>query len=183
MSIVLAFAPFVAFALVDRVRGATSGPIAGSAAAVALLARAALSPAKAVKSARAWDGSSVLRLDALHGCRPTWSLVGIRLRVDIGLLIVVLMSIAIQRPFTIQYAREQVAREYWGRPEFVRANYIITAVWSLAFAVTVIGDLLLLKVSRLPPSIGIAATVLALVGAAQFTRWYPTRARVSVAHR
>ncbi len=50
----------------------------------------------------------------------TWSIVGVRLRVDAGLLLVVLISFAIRQPFTLQYAREQVTRELWNEPAFIR---------------------------------------------------------------
>jgi hypothetical protein len=42
-----------------------------------------------------------------------WSLTAIRFAVDRGLLAIVLISIAIGRPFTMQYARERVGEEYW----------------------------------------------------------------------
>jgi hypothetical protein len=184
MSILLAFVPFLVFALAGRLVGATGGLMAGSAASIALLVRAALSPGRAVKVLEL--GTTLLFCGLslrMVLSRPTWSIVGIRLRVDIGLLLVVLVSMAIRRPFTMQYAREQVPREYWHGAEFVRVNYIMTTVWSLAFAVMVMADLLLLRVSGLSSGIGITATVLALVGAAQFTRWYPSQRRVSVARR
>ena len=106
---------------------------------------------------------------------PNWSIVGVRLRVDAGLLLIVLLSIAIRRPFTLQYAREQVDRGSWDTPEFVRTNYIITAAWAAAFVVMVIADLILLYAPDVPPRIGIIATILALVGAIKFTSWYPER--------
>lgn len=97
--------------------------------------------------------------------------------VDAGLLLVVLVSIAIRQPFTIQYAREQVAPDLWDKPEFIRVNYMITGAWASAFAVMVAADLLLLYAPRLPSITGIAATVAALFGAARFTSWYPKRGR------
>ena len=36
-----------------------------------------------------------------------WSIVAVRLAVDIGLFLIVLVSLAVRRPFTIQYAREE----------------------------------------------------------------------------
>ena len=60
--------------------------------------------------------------------KATWSVVGVRALVDAGLLLIVLVSMAIGRPFTLQYAREQVAPEFWNSPEFVRTNYVITAI-------------------------------------------------------
>jgi hypothetical protein len=57
---------------------------------------------------------------------PQWSIVGVRLRVDTGLLAIVLASMALGRPFTLQYAREQVAPALWNSAVFMRTNYVIT---------------------------------------------------------
>jgi hypothetical protein len=101
--------------------------------------------------------------------------------VDAGLLLIVLASMVLGRPFTLQYAREQVASEHWDAPEFIRTNYVITAVWALAFAVMVAAKLALLTLPGVPRGIGIAAIVLALVGAVKFTGWYPDRVKVRTA--
>jgi hypothetical protein len=81
----------------------------------------------------------------------------------------------------LQYAREQVPAEFWNSPEFIRTNYVITAVWALAFAVMVVAELALLTVPGMPPRIGIAAIVLALIGAVKFTGWYPERVKARAA--
>lgn len=57
-----------------------------------------------------------------------WSVVGVRLWVDAGLLAIVLISMAVGQPFTLQYARERIAQEVRNTPEFIRSNYIITTV-------------------------------------------------------
>ena len=44
MGIVLAFAPFIVFAVVDRMFGATSGLVAGAAVSIAFLIRDWLTP-------------------------------------------------------------------------------------------------------------------------------------------
>ena len=84
--------------------------------------------------------------------KPSWSVIGVRLCVDVGLFLIVLTSLAVGRPFTLQYAREQVAPEFWTSPAFVRTNYIITAVWALAFLVMVTAELALLYIPGLPHS-------------------------------
>jgi hypothetical protein len=61
---------------------------------------------------------------------PTWSVIAVRLGVDAGLLLIVLASLAIRRPFTLQYAPEQVSMDLWSSPGFIRTNYGITAVWA-----------------------------------------------------
>jgi hypothetical protein len=177
MGILLAFAPFLAFALVDRLVGPMEGLIAGAVVSAALLLRD-LVLGRTVKVLEI--GTAILfgglALYAMLG-RPSWSVIGVRLVVDAGLLLIVLVSLAIRRPFTLQYAREQVAPEHWGAPEFIRTNYVITAVWALAFAVMVAAELALLYLPGIPPRAGIIAIILALVGAMKFTAWYPERRR------
>jgi hypothetical protein len=179
MAILLAFAPFVAFAVIDRLVGATEGLVAGAAVSAILLTRDWLTPGRTPKVLEfgtvALFGS--LALYAVVGA-PGWSIVGVRLCVDAGLLLIALVSIAIRRPFTLQYAREQVAREFWDSPAFLRTNYVVTAVWALAFLVMVVADLVLLYIPALPAQVGIIATILALVAAIRFTGWYPGRGHV-----
>ena len=181
MGILLAFAPFIVFALVDRLFGPMAGLIAGAVVSAALLVRDWITPGRSLKvleigTALLFSGLSVYTVLAA----VNWSVVGVRLCVDTGLLVIVLVSMAVRRPFTLQYAREQVAPEFWDSAEFLRTNYVITAVWAVAFAVMVIAELALLYVPDLPPRIGIIAIILALVGAVKFTGWYPERVRREV---
>ncbi|HEY0184672.1 MAG TPA: hypothetical protein VGC09_17875 [Rhodopila sp.] len=178
MGMLLAFAPFIAFAVIDRLVGATAGLIAGAVAAAALLLRDRLTPGRVPKILEI--GTVILfgglAVYAVFG-GPTGSIMGVRLAVDTGLLLIVVISIAVHRPFTLQYAREQVGREYWNSPDFIRANYVITAAWAVAFVVLVAADLVLVYVPDIPPRVGIIATILALIAAVKFTGWYPERQR------
>jgi hypothetical protein len=178
MGILLAFAPFIGFAIVDRLIGPTGGLIAGAVISAALLVRDWFTPKRAPKILELGTVVlfCVLALYAvLEG--PTWSVIGVRLCVDIGLLVIVLVSMAVGRPFTLQYAREQVAPEFWSSPAFIHINYVITAVWAFAFAVMVVAELALLYAPDMPPRVGIVVIVLALVGAVKFTGWYPAHVR------
>jgi hypothetical protein len=109
------------------------------------------------------------------------SILGVRLCVDGGLFLIVLVSIALRRPFTLQYAREQAPPDIWHRPEFLRANYIISAAWGVAFAVMVVADIVMVFVPNVPVGFGIGATILAIAGAIRFTSWYPQRLRARLA--
>lgn len=174
MGILLAFAPFIAFAVIDRLIGPIEGLWAGTLAAAALLGRDLMTAGRTPKILEIgtlflFGGLAVYAL--LGG--PAWTVIDVRLRVDAGLLLIVLLSMVVGRPFTLQYAREQVAPELWNTPVFVRTNYVITAVWALAFAVMVLAELALLYVPNLPQRAGVIAIVLALVGAVKFTGWYP----------
>jgi hypothetical protein len=176
MGILLAFAPFIAFALVDRIASPTAGLIAGALVSAVLLLRDLLTPGRAAKILEV--GTVVLfgglALYAVFG-GAALSVIGVRLLVDSGLLLIVLGSIAVRQPFTLQYAREQIAPELWDNPKFIRTNYIITGVWALAFVVMVVAELALLYVPGLPRRVGVIAIVVALIGAVKFTGWYPER--------
>jgi hypothetical protein len=176
MGILLAFAPFIAFAIVDRLIGPTQGLLAGAAPSVLLLLRDWIGFHKKPKILEI--GTAILfgglALYAVLG-GPVWSILGVRLRVDAGLFLIVLTTLIIGRPFTLQYAREQVPENLWNTPRFIRSNYVITGVWSGAFFILVLADLILIFRTDLPPRIGILATVLALVGAFKFTQWYPAK--------
>lgn len=178
MGILLAFAPFIAFAVVDRVAGPLAGLIIGAIVSLVLLARDWLFTRRSLKildvgTALLFAGLVLYSLLV----KPTWSVIAVRLCVDSGLLLIVLVSIAVRHPFTMQYAREQVKPEFWSSSEFRRTNYIITGIWALAFAVMVAAELILLYAPGLPPRRGIIVIILALVGAVKFTGWYPEHVR------
>jgi len=178
MGILLAFAPFIIFAVADRFVGPAIALLLATATSAILLGRDVFSPGRSPKILEI--GTFILfgglALYQQLG-QPDWSVIGVRLRVDAGLLVIVLVSMAIRRPFTLQYAREQVPPEQWGSPEFIRTNYVITAAWALAFAVMVIAELALLYVPALPRRIGIITIIAALVCAVKFTGWYPERVK------
>lgn len=178
MGILLAFSPFIAFAVVERLVGPTPGLLAGVAASALLVGRDVVS---ARGSAKLLEIGTLLLFSALAlyslFAAPNWSILGVRLCVDAGLLLIVIASLAIGRPFTSQYAREQVPAELWSSPEFIRTNTVITSVWAGAFAVLVAADLLMLLRADVPLRVGIVITVLALAGAFKFSAWYPQRRR------
>lgn len=179
MGLFLAFAPFVLFVIIERLAGPKAGLTAAALVSGVTLLRDWVSRNRAVKVLEAGTFLLFGGLAAYAAASgAAWSVVGVRLRVDTGLLLVVLVSIAIRRPFTLQYAREGTPRQIWDTSAFIRTNYIITAVWALAFAVMVGADLVMLYLPNLPLKVGIGATVLAIVGAARFTSWYTDHVRV-----
>jgi hypothetical protein len=174
MGMLLAFAPFLAFAVVERIFGPAHGLVAGTLVSLALIIRDMMTPSRAPKILEI--GTMVLfgalTLYTFLGS-PSWSVIGVRLCVDAGLLLIVLASMALGQPFTMQYARERVPPEVQATPAFRRTNFIISGVWALAFAAMVAAEAALLFLPGLPHRIGIAVIVLALVGAVKFTGWYP----------
>jgi hypothetical protein len=178
MDILLAFSPFIAFVVIERTVGASAGLAAGALVAAALLARDVLSSGRRVKIL---EIGTFLLFGALtlysFAYSASWSVAAVRLRVDAGLFLIVVASIALRQPFTLQYAREKVSPDLWASPDFVRVNYVITFAWALAFAAMVAADLLMTYVSSVPHSVGIFITVGALYAAIKFTEWYPQQQR------
>jgi hypothetical protein len=175
-ALLLAFAPFIAFAVLDRLFGSLEGLWAGAAVSMALLVRDWL---LAGRQPKLLELGSFILFVALSTytwlARPDWSVIAVRLVVDSGLLLIVIASLLFGRPFSMQYAREQVPMEYWGSKEFRKTNYVISGAWALAFFVMVLSETALLFLPAMPRRLGIIAIVIALIGAFKFTGWYPNR--------
>jgi len=180
MGILLGLTPFIAFFVLMRL----VSPLAG------LLAALATSLALGVRMWRRGETVKILEVGSLilFGglvlytlvAAPAWTVASVRLAVDGGLLAIVVVSLAIGRPFTLQYAREQVPKEFWATPTFVKTNRLITSVWAAAFAVLVAADAAAEYLPAVPLSVDIAASIAAFGGAVAFTLWYPARVRRAV---
>jgi hypothetical protein len=111
MEILLAFAPFIVFVIVERWIGIMPARLGVSAVSALTLIRDVVSrkPVEILEL-----GTFILFVGLSLYARiamPAWSIIAVRLRVDAGLLLVVLSSLALRRPFTLQLAREQVPQE------------------------------------------------------------------------
>lgn len=104
-----------------------------------------------------------------------WSDFSVRLAIDIGMLAVVLASIAARLPFTLQYAREQVDAGTVAEPAFLRVNYILSWAWVAAMVLMLIADIMMIYFPALPMWTGLVAIYLARNGAVWFTKWYSRR--------
>ena len=179
MGVVFGFLPFLVFAVLSSVIGATYALIAGAAVSVALIARGWRNGA----SFKLLECGTFVLFVAVSVYSATagnsLSIAGVRLCVDGGLLAVVMITMAARRPFTLDYAKEQVAREYWNRPAFIHANYVITAGWAVAFLVMVVADAVLLLLPDVPRAVGIVAIAAAMFGAVAFTRRYAAMSRAA----
>ncbi len=177
MSIILSLAPFVVFFVLMRLGSPLVG--LGGAFAVSIV----------LGIRQWWRGETVKVLEVgsliLFGLlvlytlvfRSEWTVATVRLAVDGGLFVIVAVSLLINRPFTLQYARESVPQEFWSSPLFLATNRHITAAWAGAFAVMTAADAAAHYVEAIPLWIDVAATIAAFAAAVWFTRWYPARVR------
>jgi intracellular septation protein A len=177
MNILLSFGPFILFAVLMRFGDVLFALIAAAALSALLILR----ERRRGKSVKILEAGTVLLFGGLTVFTAfthyDWTILEGRLAVDLGLLVMVLGSIIARRPFTLQFAREEVPKEYWANPQFIATNYRISAAWALAFLVLVLADIVMAFYPAIPLWIGIAVTILALACAIWFTRWYPQRVR------
>ena len=173
MMIFLILAPFGAFALLMLVTSAV----------ISLFAAAAI--CLGVVGIDVYRGRSVKMLGA--GCvvvftglgayialvDPNLSQSTVKLVVDAGVLAIALASIAIRKPFVLQYALEAVDTEVAKLPGFRKAVYVITWAWAGAFVLMIVGNALTIYVPGLPIWSSLLIAFAARNSAAFFTTWYP----------
>ena len=173
MTIFLILAPYGAFATLMLVTSAAISLFASAAICLAVMAYDILG-GRSIKMLGA--GSAIVFAAVglyiiLVDSSPSTPLV--KLAVDVGVFAISLLSLAIRRPFTLQYALEMVDAETANLPGFRKANYIITSVWTLSFLMMMIANVLMVYVPNLPLWSGLAIAFAARNGAAYFTQWYP----------
>lgn len=180
MGILLGFAPFIVFLFLTRSQTPTVSLLAAAAVAAVLVIRER-SRGKSMKILEI--GTAVLFAAlGLYSwlAHPAWDIPTVRTVVDAGLLFIIVLSLIIRRPFTLQYAREQVPEDLHHVPSFLRTNYVITSIWALALAIILVADLGMHFAPGVPLWIEVVAILSALGGAVWFTKWYPEQQRVRV---
>jgi hypothetical protein len=183
MTIFLILAPYGAFAFLMLVTSAALSLFAGAAICLAVITLDAVR-GRSTKIL----GAGTAILFAGVGCYlilvdPALSHSAVKLVVDIGMFLLALGSMLLRHPFTLQYAIEAVPAETAAMPGFLRANYIITGVWTAAMLAMMLGNVAMLYVPGLPIWLSLAIAFAARTSAVYFTRWYPAyrRAKVSAA--
>ncbi|GJE41223.1 hypothetical protein [Methylobacterium soli] len=170
MNLFASFAPFLVFAVLIHLGFVEGGLWAGALTAGVLLLRDRLLLGRSLKILEVGTMALFAGL-ALYTAATTylWTIPTVRLIVDAGLLAIVLSSLAVGQPFTLQYARESAPAEVWSEPAFLAVNRRITLAWAAAFVVLVVADAAMVFLPEIPRRLDIIATVLALVGAYKFT--------------
>jgi len=176
MNLVLGFVPFILFAVFMPLSDDLAVWIA-FAAAFGLGMRSFLDT-RVLKTLDA--GNTVLfGLLALYKgfIQPGLSFGALLLAVDGGLLTIMLASLILHEPFTLQYAREQVAKEHWQSPAFLRTNYVVTGVWVAALAIMTAADAMAAFSPLVSVTAAVAAGLVALAAALTFSLRYPAYVR------
>jgi hypothetical protein len=178
MTLFLILAPYGVYAFLMLVTSVTVSLVAAGAVCLATIAF------------DAWRGRSLKILPAgtlivfagiiawLHLIDPALSDKAVKVAVDGGIFAISLVSILARYPFTLQYAMESVHPETAAMPGFLRANYIITSVWTASALLMLLANAAILYVPGLPIWLGLAVAFAARNSAVYFTRWYPAYRRL-----
>lgn len=89
------------------------------------------------------------------------------------LAVIAWASILVKQPFTIQYAKLQVAKDKWNHPIFIRINYILTAVWGTIFLFNLMIHVLRAYYPTVNGWIYEFITYSASIFGIWFTAWFP----------
>jgi hypothetical protein len=173
MALFLILAPYGAFTALMLMTSPAASLFAAAAIGLMVMAYEMLCG----RSIKLLGAGSVVLFAAL-GCYltlvdPTLSRSAVKIAVDAGLLGIALGSLAIGRPFTLQYAREAVDAETAALPGFLTANHVITWAWTTAFLLMLMASVLMIYLPGLPLWAGIGIAFAARNTAIYFTRWYP----------
>jgi hypothetical protein len=167
MNLVLGFGPFILFALLSRLSADLALWIAFAAAFVVTIRDFIERPVL-----RLLDGVSLLLFGLLALWRgfldPGLNLAALRTVADLGMTAAIALSLALRRPFSLQYA----GREGWNEAAFLRVNYLISFAWLAAFAGMALADAAV-TFADWPWYVGIGAGAVTLAFAVAFTLRYP----------
>lgn len=143
--ILLGFLPWIAFSAIST----RVGPGAVGMAALLALVLAAVFVARSVGRGQSPKLLEVTAV-ATFAVMSAWALIdpasdevlALYGRGGAALVLAVVLAVSLAiRPFTEQYARETVAREYWDSPRFHSVNRRISAAWAGTVAVMAVGHL------------------------------------------
>ncbi|BAL75657.1 hypothetical protein [Bradyrhizobium cosmicum] len=178
MAIFLILAPYAAYSFLMLVTSATASVFAAAAICLATIA-IDVARGRSVKILAA--GSAIVFAAiglTLALVDPALGTLGVKLSVDIGIVVISLGSMLVRRPFTLQYAVEAVPAETAAMPGFLTANYIITGAWTAAALLMMAANIVLLYFPGLPVWSGLAVAFAARNSAIYFTKWYPEYCKI-----
>jgi len=158
MKIILAFLPLIAFLFAQRVIGPDSALIAAATVALGMTLTNIVIRRVDVKMLDL--GSTVLFCGLaayVHFSAVHLTLAQIRLCIDSGLLLIVLISVLTGRPFTLQYSPTSALHD----PKIFQAHKVISGMWVAAFATMAAVDVLWILYPDLPTG-GMVATSAAI---------------------
>lgn len=175
IKLVLSFAPWIVFLIIarDSLFRLKLGLV------TALVMVVAMGVARLHRGVILWAGLLffILATIAVVGFDDTWTVRHLGVLANGALALATWTTIAIGKPFSLDYARDRSDPALWAQPDFLRANIVISAVWAAAFSVNAVlawGKMAGLFFSGFTYEV---VSYALLIGAAVFTTWYPAHLR------
>ena len=113
---------------------------------------------------------------AVLGFENVWTIRHLGVLANCALDIGAWITLLINKPFTLEYARQHTDPAKWNDPVFIRVNEQLTAVWAVTFTFNTVIAWALMK-HLMPEWACHATSYAALIAAAAFTSWYPAHLR------
>ena len=114
----------------------------------------------------------------VNGLKIIWAAENMDLLANGYLAGLVWISIALKKPFTLQYARRDLPKDRWNDVHVVRACMVIAVVWACLMTVSaVMSAVKHSHIVQLPDWVYFYISMTNLVVGAIFTVWYKKRAR------
>jgi uncharacterized membrane protein YhaH (DUF805 family) len=171
----VAFAPWIVFLILGR----NSLLQVKLALLIAFVVNVAMTLARLHRGALMWAGNVffLFAVIAVGWFENLWVIQHLGVLANGALAAGVLGGLAAGKPFTLEYARQNVDPSKWSDPVFVRTNNILTGVWGAVFLVNM--GLAWAKTTHalLPDAAFEVLNYGGLIGAALFTRWYAALAQ------
>ncbi len=175
VKLVLAFAPWLAFLLIAQ--GSMLRLKAGLLVALSLCVVMGL--ARLHRGIILWVGLLFFSAATLAvvGFENLWTVQYMGILANGTLACSTWLTVALKKPFTLEYSREHTAPSLWNDPLFIRSNMLITSAWGLAFTLNAV--LAWGKLERLVlPEWGYEVVSYSILAATvAFTTWYPKALR------
>lgn len=171
LKLVASFAPWIAFLIIarDTMARVEIGLV------TALVLSVVMSVLKLHRGIIMWVGLVFFTgaTVAVLGFHNMWTIRHLGVMANGALALGSWVTLAIGKPFTLEYARQHTDPSKWNDPLFVHANVVLTAVWASAFTFNTALAWILMKRVLLPEWACHTLSYAALIGAAAFTSWYP----------
>jgi carotenoid cleavage dioxygenase len=111
-----------------------------------------------------------------------WVAVHMGVLVPAMLALIAWSSFLVNKPFTLQYAKQQVPKEKWDHPVFIFINRVLTSSWGIIFLFN-LGMNLLRQFYGLEHWVCSLTTDITSIGGLWFTIWFPKFYKHYVARR
>ncbi len=174
LKLLFSFAPWIAFLIIarDTMARVEIGLV------VALVLSVVMALLKLHRGIIMWVGLVFFTAAtvAVLGFHDMWTIRHLGVLANGALAIGTWVTLAIGRPFTLDYAKAQTDPSRWRDPLFIRVNVLLTSIWGAAFTVNTVIAWALMK-RWWPEWACHTASYAVLIAAAAFTSWYPEHIR------